>query len=189
MRRGVAFVTAVSVIAVLVVAGFALIPRSNVSVAPGSRLVWPRGPSAPPRLGCDGWAATDVYDGPGIGTRKNPKDAVIDALPLLSSTWSGYTRNMIAGITRGNHLVPIWRYTRNMVAGITRGDLVPIWHHRDDRGAATTFLLRVDGSYVAEFDVARSLFAEGQPIRWRDSGWVVVGGSAVCDLLTSPVPG
>ena len=161
--------TAVSVIAVLVVAGFALIPRSNVSVAPGSRLVWPRGPSAPPRLGCDGWAATDVYDGPGIGTRKNPKDAVIDALPLLSSTWSGYTRNMIAGITRG--------------------DLVPIWHHRDDRGAATTFLLRVDGSYVAEFDVARSLFAEGQPIRWRDSGWVVVGGSAVCELLTSPAPG
>jgi hypothetical protein len=169
MKRGVAFVTAASVIAVLVVAGFALIPRSNVSVAPGSRLVWPRGPSAPPRLGCDGWAATDVYDGPGIGTRKNPKDAVIDALPLLSSTWSGYTRNMIASITRG--------------------DLVPIWHHRDDRGAATTFLLRVDGSYVAEFDVARSLFAEGQPIRWRDSGWVVVGGSAVCELLPSPVLG
>jgi hypothetical protein len=173
-------VTAVSVIAVLVVAGFALIPRSNVS-APGSRLVWPRGPSAPPRLGCGGWAATDVYDGPAIGSRKNPKDAVVDALPLLSSTWSGYTRNMIAGITRGG-------YTRNMIAGITRGDLVPIWHHRDDWGAATTFLLRVDGSYVAEFDVARWLFAEGQPIRWRDSGWVVVGGSAVCELLTSPVP-
>ena len=185
MRRGVAFVTAVSVIAVLVMAGSALIPRSNVSVAPGSRLVWPRGPSAPPRLGCGGWAATDVYDGSGIGTRKNPKDAVIDALPLLPSTlpllpsmWSGHaTRNMIRNTIR------------NTIADITRDDLVPIWHHRDDRGAATTFLLRVDGSYVAEFDVARSLFAEGQPIRWRHSGWVVVGGSAVCDLLTAAAPG
>jgi hypothetical protein len=142
-------------------AAVALIAATGVTQHPTPKpfLAWSKGR---PRLVCPTPSSGAIYDGSGLSSIKDPKDAVVQVFPDLGQ---GYP------------------WPPDVVAQVTRDDLEQVWYDRTDQGATSSIALKIDGTYYALYDVGRYLFAGGEPISWRDSGWTV-GDSSICQFQT-----
>jgi hypothetical protein len=165
----VVLVVAASLTAVLVVLGLEINQRNPHAMAEGPRLDWSSGPDSAPLLACPKGSIAGVYDGSGFSKWKAPKDAVMAMQPDVSSALSGEATRLNAGFTRDD-LVQIWRRRTD----VTHNRFIPTM-------AEATIGVRINGALEATFGVSRVPYAGGEPIRWKDAGWVV-GGSTICEL-------
>lgn len=167
MKRSIfvaaAFATSLAAVGIVVGIGLTEHPGSIRSAPRAAVLEWPNGPHDRPHLACPEGSSGAIYDGSGLSSIRDPKDAVVEVLPDVSDgdPWPA-----------------------DIVAGLSRDDLDQVWYTRDEMGGHAAIVLSVDGSYYALYDVDRWLIAAGEPIRWRDSGWRV-GDSTVCQFPRS----